>query len=135
MRRHLQEGLTVETTTVIIIVAHEMALVEDEKYTLAAKVTHIQVAMNVVGEKTYFPLLIRNTLSIGADKKEGIHLWIGCIVHLVKHRIIVQDLGDPMEVTEKADMKVEAGTKVLSCVPNIISKKKNNMLFLCSLNV
>lgn len=40
-----------------------------------------------------------------------------------------------MEVMEKADMKVEAGTKVLSCVPNIISKKKYNMLFLCSLYV
>lgn len=83
MRHHLQEGLTVETTTMIIIVAHEMAMVEVEKYTLAAEVTYIQVAMNVVGEKC-FHLLIGNTLSMWADKKEDIHLWIGCIVHLVK---------------------------------------------------
>ena len=72
MRHHLQEGLTVETTAMIIIVAHEMAMVEDEKYTLAAEVTYIQVAMNIVGEKKCFHLLIGNTLSMEADKKEGI---------------------------------------------------------------
>lgn len=74
MRHHLQEELPVETTAMIIIVAHEMAMVEDGKYTLAAKVTYIQVAMNIVVEKKCFHLLIRNTLSMGADKKKEGHL-------------------------------------------------------------
>lgn len=131
MRHHLQEALTVETTTMMTTVPHEVDMVEDEKLTQTAKVTYIQVAMNVVVDNC-FHLLLGNTLSMGGDKKEGTHLWTGCIGHLVNHTVLVQALGDTMEIVEKADMKVEAGAK--SYVPNIISKKKK-MLILCFLNV
>lgn len=47
---------------------------EDEKFTQTAEVTYIQVAMNIMVDKKSFHLLKGNTLSMGANKKEGIHL-------------------------------------------------------------
>ena len=111
MWHHPQEGLTGETTTMMTIVAHEMDIVEAKKITQAAEVIHTQVVMNVVVDKEFIHLLIENILSVGADKNESIHLWIGCICHPVNHTVVVQGLGVLLEVMEKADMKVEADTK------------------------
>ena len=69
------------------------------------------------------------------DRKEGIHLRMGCIVHLVNHTVVIPRFGGSHGGRGESRYKVEAGTKVLSCVPNSISKKKNKMLFLCSPNV
>lgn len=65
---HLQEGLTVETAT------HEMDIVEAEKITRAAKVIYMTVVMNVVVGEECIHLVIRNTLSVGADRNEGVRL-------------------------------------------------------------
>lgn len=92
--------------------------------------------MNVVVDKKCFHhLLIGNTLTVRADRKEGIHLRMGCIVHLVNHTVVIPRFGGSHGGRGESRYKVEAGTKVLSCVPNSISKKKNKMLFLCSPNV
>lgn len=113
MWHHLQEERTVETTAMMTIVAHGMDIVKAEKITQAAEVIHTQVVMNVAVGKEFIHLLIGNTLSVGADKNESIHLWIGCICHLVNRTVVVQGLGALLEVVEKADMKVEADTKSL----------------------
>lgn len=111
MWHHPQEGLTGETTAMMTVVAHEMDIVEAKKITQAAEVTHTQVVMNIAVGKEFIHLLIGNIVSAGPDKSESIHLWIGCICHLVNHT--VQGLGALLEVVEKADMKVEANTKSL----------------------
>lgn len=113
MWHHLQEGLTVETTAMMTIVAHETDIVEAKKITQAAEVIHTQGVMNVAVGKEFIHLLIGNILSMGAGKNESVHLWIGCICCLVNHTVGVQGLGALLEVVEKADMKMEADTKSL----------------------
>lgn len=114
MWHHQQEGLAVETTAMMTIVAHEMDIVEAKNITQAAELIPTQVVMNVMAGKEFIHLLIGSTLSVGADRNKSIHLWIGCIRHLVNHTVGVQGLGALLEVVEKADMKVEADTKSLS---------------------